>query len=225
MNPLIPPSAEPRYPAGLSALFTRSSVICPLPSNERSSKPGIRLSRTLEAGQAIYQAGGDGLAWRVRHGVVRLDTPTAKSETAFASLAIGGDILGCETLLFGRYTFTASALTHCELNPWPEGDPAVAGETLLASLAVAQRRAADIVALRGGQAVDRVIGLIRLLTDSAGQVVLPTRQDIADITDLRFETISRVIKSLERARILAPLRIAGVHATRSFQVDLAATAH
>ncbi|WP_265945208.1 Crp/Fnr family transcriptional regulator [Dechloromonas sp. A34] len=199
--------------------------MCPLPSNERSSKPGIRLSRTLEAGQAIYQAGGDGLAWRVRHGVVRLDTPTINGETTFASLAIGGDILGCETLLFGCYTFTASALTRCELNPWPEGEPAIAGEALLASLTIAQRRAADIVALRGGQAVDRVIGLIRLLTDSAGQVVLPTRQDIADITDLRFETISRIIKSLERARVLAPLRIAGVHATRSFQVDLAATAY
>lgn len=199
--------------------------MCPLPSNDRSRKPGLRQSRSLEAGQAIYRAGNNGLAWRVRHGVVRLDTPTANGETAFASLAIGGDILGCETLLFGRYTFTASALTHCELSPWPEGEPAMAGDTLLASLAIAQRRAADLVALRGGQAVDRVIGLIRLLADGAGQVVLPTRQDIADITDLRFETISRIIKRLERACILAPLRIEGVHATRSFQVDLAATAH
>lgn len=194
-------------------------------STERRKTFTPRQSRTLEAGQVIYQAGGDGLAWRVRHGVVRLDTPAANGGTGFASLAIGGDILGCETLLFGCYTFTASALTRCELSPWPEGESGVAGETLLQSLTVAQRRAADLVALRGGQAVDRVIGLIRLLADSTGQVVLPTRQDIADITDLRFETISRVIKSLERARVLAPLRIAGVHATRSFQVDLAATAY
>jgi CRP-like cAMP-binding protein len=179
-----------------------------------------RQSRALEAGQAIYQAGGDGMAWRVRRGVVRLNTPTA----AFASLAIAGDILGCETMLFGRYTFTASALTQCELAPWPEGEPASSGESLLESLAIAQRRAADVVALRGGQAVDRVIGLIRLLGDGSGKVVLPTRQDIADITDLRFETISRIIKSLERRHILAPFKVEGVHATRSFAVDFAALA-
>lgn len=181
--------------------------------------PAHRRTRNVEAGQAIYQAGTDGLAWRLRRGVVRLDMPAANGQAAFASLAIAGDILGCETQLFGCYTFTASALTHCELMPWPAGS--FADASLLAALANAQRRAADVVALRGGQAADRVIGLIRLLADSAGRVVLPTRQDIADITDLRFETISRVIKGLERARVLAPLKIAGVHATRGFSVDFA----
>jgi len=139
---------------------------------------------------------------------------------AFASLAIAGDILGCETLLFGAYTFSATALTECRLIRWPEGASAVDSDSLLASLANAQRRAADLVALRGGQAIDRVLGLVRLLADSAGQVVLPTRQDIADITDLRFETISRIVKQLERQHILNPIRIAGVHATRSFAVGV-----
>lgn len=194
-------------------------------TNDRSTVLTPRQSRALEPGQAIYQAGGDGMAWRVRHGVVRLDTPTGKGEAAFASLAIAGDILGCETLLFGAYTFTASALTHCELIPWPEGEPAATGEYLLASLAVAQRRAADVVALRGGQAMDRVIALIRLLADPAGMVVLPTRQDIADITNLRFETISRIIKGLERSALLTPVKVDGVHATRSFLVQLANPAY
>jgi len=72
--------------------------------------------------------------------------------------------------------------------------------------------------------VDRVLGLIRLFTDSSGQAVLPTRQDIADITDLRFETISRIIKMLERTQVLLPIKVEGVHATRSFQVDLALAA-
>ena len=135
----------------------------------------------------------------------------------FASLAIAGDILGCETLLFGAYTFSATALTECRLTRWPEG--VADNESLLASLAGAQRRAADLVALRGGQAIDRVLGLVRLLADGAGQVILPTRQDIADITDLRFETISRIVKQLERSRVLQPIRIAGVHATRSFALS------
>ena len=184
-----------------------------------SLKP--RQSLKPVAGEIIFKARSDGMAWRVRHGVVRLDTPTQNGDSFFASLAIAGDILGCETLLLGAYTFTATALTQCEIQPWPEGESAVTGDSLLQSLATAQQRAAEIVGLRGGQAVDRVLGLVRLLTDSAGRVVLPTRQDIADITDLRFETISRIIKSLERARILAPTRIEGVHATRSFSVNLA----
>ena len=48
---------------------------------------------------------------------------------------------------------------------------APAGDTLLASLAEAQQRAANIVALRGGQAMGRVVGLIRLFGDSAGRVI------------------------------------------------------
>lgn len=152
--------------------------------------------------------------------MIRLDNVSANGESSFASLAVPGDILGCETLLFGCYTFSATALTQSQLSPWPEGAGAMAGESLLASLAQAQQRAAEIVALRGGQAVDRVLGLIRLFTDGTGQAVLPTRQDIADITDLRFETISRVIKALERSKILLPIKVDGVHATRSFKVDL-----
>ncbi len=166
-------------------------------------------------------AGHEGLAWRVADGVVRLDTTGRCGEPAFASLAIKGDILGCETLLLGAYAFSASALTQCCLTPWPEGAAKPAGEILLESLALAQRRSAELVALRGGQAADRVLGLVRLLADGAGRVILPARQDIADITALRFETISRIIKTFERERVLSPLRIAGVHANRGFQIGCA----
>ena len=69
-----------------------------------------RQSLKPTAGEMIFQARGDGMAWRVRRGVVRLDTPGPSGEMTFASLAIAGDILGCETLLFGAYTFTATAL-------------------------------------------------------------------------------------------------------------------
>jgi CRP-like cAMP-binding protein len=168
--------------------------------------------------ERIFVAGGDGLAWRVAHGVVRLDRISPAGHSTFASLAIAGDILGCEALLLGAYTFTTTTLTHCELTPWPEVKGAADGESLLKSLATAQRRAADIVALRGGQAIDRVMRLVRLLADRAGKVVLPARQDIADITDLRFETISRVITQLERSGVLAAVRIEGVRAARGYAV-------
>ncbi len=188
----------------------------------RSKSRPSRRNIDYSASEVIYRSGTAGLAWRVKRGVVRLDASSHRSAPTFASLAIPGDILGCETMLFGVYTFTASALTRCELSPWPEGEPAGAGESLLESLALAQRRAADVIALRGGQASGRVLGLIRLLGGGAGQVVLPTRQDIADITDLRFETISRIIKGLERVGVLLPLKMDGVHAARGYAVNLAA---
>ena len=183
--------------------------------DRKAAEQAVR-RRQLACGERLHEAGEEGLAWRLQRGVLRLDSQHPGGER-FASLAIGGDIVGCETLLFGVYTFSASALTDCELSPWPEGEQALAGESLLASLARAQQRAAEIVALRGGQAVDRVLGLVRLLAGQDGGVVLPTRQAIADITDLRFETISRIVKQLERSGILVPERIAGVHATRSFR--------
>lgn len=183
-----------------------------------------RRPRRFQAGAPIYAIGAAGLAWRVERGSVRLDTAGTSGEACFASLAIAGDIIGSEAMLFGAYAFAASALTHCQISPWPEGAPAASGASLLQSLATAQRRAADLVALRGGQALDRVVGLIRLMAATIGDsapasVVLPTRQDIADITALRLETVSRIIKGLERAGMLHPVRVAGVHATRSFAVD------
>lgn len=186
---------------------------------DRMKSTKYRSLRQLDGSEAIYLSGSAGLAWRVRKGVVRLDTTDRDGQRSFASLAVAGDIIGCETLLFGCYTFSASALTQCELSPWPEGDQASAGDSLLDALAKTQRRAADLIALRGGQAIDRVLGLARLLADPAGKVILPSRQDIADITDLRLETISRIIKQLERLHALNPIRLAGIHATRSFQLQ------
>lgn len=202
---------------GFTSTVDRPQQSPPLVRTESSVS---RLCTTYLPSEAIYRTGTEGLAWRIKRGVVRLDTSSQKRNPCFASLAMTGDIIGCETLLFGTYTFSASALTHCELSPWPEGEPAGTGENLLASLAQAQRRAADVIALRGGQASERVLGLIRLLADSTGQVVLPTRQDIADITDLRFETISRIIKGWERIGVLLPAKMTGVHASRSYTLNL-----
>jgi len=186
--------------------------------------PEPRRSRSFQAGEPIYATGAPGLAWRIERGSVRLDADGRSGEESFASLSLPGDIIGSESLLFGVYAFTASALTHCEISPWPEGAPSASGTSLLESLAASQRRAAELVALRGGQAIDRVIGLIRIMSDAMGErtaasVVLPTRKDIADITALRLETVSRIIKGLERSGMLRPVRVEGVHATRSFAVD------
>lgn len=193
-------------------------------ANPATAMSEPRQSLAFQAGAPIYQIGAPGLAWRVERGSVRLDGDGKTGEACFASLSLPGDIIGSESMLFGTYAFSASALTHCEISPWPEGAPTTEGNSLLRSLAATQRRAADLVALRGGEALSRVIGLIRIMAGAVNEgtpanVVLPTRKDIAEITALRLETVSRIIKHLERSGILHPVRVAGVHATRSFAVD------
>lgn len=186
------------------------------PALGRQAAEATRRTQTFAGDSRIYGQGEEGAAWRLVRGTVRLDAVAPGGDRKFASLAIAGDILGCETLLFGVYAFAATALTDCELSPWPEGSRAPSQESLLASLDQTQRRTAELVALRGGQAINRVLGLIRLLAEGDGRVILPMRQEIAEITDLRFETISRIIKQLERSGILVPARVPGVHATRAF---------
>ncbi|MEY2633151.1 MAG: hypothetical protein RIR00_1805 [Pseudomonadota bacterium] len=162
-----------------------------------------------EAGATLYRAGASGRAWRVEKGSLRLDRVLDDGERVFASLAVAGDVIGAETLLLGTHTFEAVALAECELTPWPEGLGRPAGESLLQTLTAVERRAADVIALRGGQAMERVTRLIQLLArrdDKATQVVLPPRRDIADITALTIETVSRTITALKRSGFLVPVK-------------------
>ncbi len=169
------------------------------------------------AGESLFIAGEAGQAMRLDRGVVRLNhAPPSADE--FAGLAMTGDLLGCETLLFGAYTFTAIALTPCQLTPWPPAGSAMNTRLLLNSFTELQSRTADLLALRGGAAIDRILKLIDLLKDEVGQVILPLRQEIAQITDLRLETVSRIIKSLEASGTLTPHAIPGIASRYGFRL-------
>jgi len=172
-------------------------------------------------GERIFEAGAAGLAWRVVSGSVRLDRREADGQLWLANLAVAGDIIGAETLVFGAYTFEATALSPCVLTPWPEGDGVPADNSLLTTLAGAERRAAKVLALRYGQALERVRRLVRLLArdGEAGSVVLPSRREMADITALTLETVSRAVSALRQSGELQPQRKPrGVAGPRSFSV-------
>jgi CRP/FNR family transcriptional regulator len=157
--------------------------------------------RAVARGRTIYMAGETGVAWRVVSGTVRFDQPGADG-VQFAGLALAGDVIGAETLLFGRYTFNALALSACVIEPWLAGQGAPSGETLLGMLAGAERRMAEVLALRSGKAGERIRRLLAFMSTRlasgrrAARLALPRLKDIADITDLSVETVSRTITHL-----------------------------
>ncbi len=164
----------------------------------------------FERGQRIHDAGAMGFPWRVSQGVVRFDTADADDgELSFAGLAMEGDLVGTEVLMFGRFAHRATALTPCQLEPWP-GRLDQDRTGLLQALARAEQRAADVVALRSGQAMARVCRLIALLlphsVTAPQRTDLPPLRDMAEITALTGETVSRMLSSLRRIGALEPER-------------------
>ncbi|MCK9989831.1 MAG: cyclic nucleotide-binding domain-containing protein [Rugosibacter sp.] len=147
--------------------------------------------RTFKRGELIHLAHGKGALWCILKGSVRLDLQTA-DDTTFASIVLPGDILGIETLGLGHYGFTARALTPCTLRL---KDPA--GIDPLAQMAAATNRAAQAITLREGSAVERIQRLANMLTSEGKKPfakkrnALPRLADIAEITCLTVETVSR----------------------------------
>lgn len=158
-------------------------------------------------GQRIHEAGAMGFPWRVSRGVVRFDTGEVDGELSFAGLAMEGDLVGAEVLMFGRFAHRATALTACQLEPWP-GRLGEDKDSLLQALARAEQRAADIIALRSGQAMARVCRLIQLLLPRSAsepqRADLPPLRDMAEITALTIETVSRMLSGLRRLGALEP---------------------
>lgn len=173
-----------------------------------------RPSRSCRTGEVIFRAGDAGSAWLVSSGSVRLDRGMADGEEGFASLAVEGDIIGSETILFDSYGFTATALGPCTLTRWC-GRKTPPVRALLETLGQVERRAAQVISLRCGPAAERVWRLLVLLATAGGhhgaqlQVTLPPRQDMADITALTLETVSRMVSNLRRAGVLNPLSADG----------------
>jgi len=156
--------------------------------------------------ESIYHAGQAGIPWRVINGAVRLDRIGAEGYS-FAGLALPGDVIGAEALLSGSYAYEAHALDSCYLQPWLPDAAKPSGEALLRTLAAIERRAADALALRCGEAFDRVRRLFQLLAGEANKnravrIAIPRLRDMAEMTGLTVETVSRIISQLRKTGLL-----------------------
>jgi CRP-like cAMP-binding protein len=162
-------------------------------------------------GELLYRAGESGISWRIRSGSVRLDQPDPRHpdlQPVFAGIALPGDILGAEAMLFGHYAFNVHALSDVSLDQWLEPST----DSLLASLESAHRRTADTVRVRSGVAIERVRQLLLLLSragkdknesaSTSGALVIPSLRDMSEITDLTQETVSRSVSRLRKLGVL-----------------------
>lgn len=165
---------------------------------------------SFKAGDLIYSAGQLGPAYQVLSGTIRLDHTQTTHKSPLANLAITDDLVGAEVLLRKPYAFQAYALTDCELAVWQQPSDSLA-EALAEQLIKSSLRQSDVVSLRCGMAMERILKFIQLVSykgqsSASSNIALPPLKETADITDLTIETVCRCIANLRKQGILQPVQ-------------------
>jgi hypothetical protein len=146
----------------------------------------------------IYRAGESGPCWRIQSGLVRLAHSHLDESGSFAGIAYAGDLLGSEVLIHGTYLYDAWPLGDVKLEPCPELRP----DMLLLNLLSAHRRAEELLALRIGEAEQRIRLLLQFLSSKShtedNMMFMPSLRDMAEMTALNHETVCRIISRLRR---------------------------
>lgn len=181
--------------------------------------------------QVVHEAGDWGKAWRVLSGAVRLDL-MVNGQESFAGIALAGDTLGGEVAEIGEYAFTARALVPSTLVSLPPPSDGAAWRWELGGAIAQQKRMASMLALRCGSADERVVRLLGMLavtnsfqTEDRGNpmVCLPFLRDMAEITDLTTESVSRSITKLRKQGVLqyiqASKKVVRLDQARFFRPD------
>lgn len=164
----------------------------------------------FKAGDLIYSSGQLGPAYQVTSGTIRLDHAHKSHKSVLANLAITDDLVGAEVLLRKPYAFQAYALTDCELTVWQQPTDSLA-DSLAEQLIKSSLRQSDVVSLRCGLAMERIMKFIQLVSykgqaGTSSNIALPPLKETADITDLTIETVCRCIASLRKQGVLVPVQ-------------------
>ncbi|PWF20864.1 Crp/Fnr family transcriptional regulator [Corticimicrobacter populi] len=164
------------------------------PSSYAGDAREIRVRR----GNILYRTGTTGSARRILQGAIRLDRLDAEGQPTLAGIATRGDIIGLETLQGSRYTFQATALTQCRLELFPL-EEIQQEKVILDTLIRTESRMVAVLNLRIGPAQARVHRLLAMLGNTP--IEIPKLRDMADITGLTKETVSRAISTLHKRGI------------------------
>lgn len=176
----------------------------PAPGNEAVDE--ALTPKLCPIGRVLYGPNHPGRTWQLISGFVRIDRQGPDGEYHFSRLAMPGDWLGMEHL-FGRSMGTqATTITEAILAQVPTPRTQQPTRELLDHLALVEYRGAQALSLRAGDAMERLLKLLKLLAgpQASGSVVIsmPTLQNMADILDIRPESVSRLLRSLKSKDIL-----------------------
>jgi CRP-like cAMP-binding protein len=168
----------------------------------------------LEPGQRLFSANDRGVAaFTVRQGVLRLERSSERGDRRIVRLAGRSNLVGMEAMLGQTYAADAIACTPVRACRLPRAliDELAAQRTeLLRDLMKRWQTALDeadewLTEMSSGSARWRMLRLLLKLTeygDDAGQVWLPSRQDMGAMLGMTVETASRLVAALRREGML-----------------------
>ena len=177
------------------------------------AKIGIKLR--FARNETLFSEGDDAdYSYRVVRGAIRLCKHLADGRRQIADIVLPGDY--CGFLYLERHRFTAEAASDLEVIAYPQRQVEAIGDRmpsmrrrLTRFLSRRLMNMQDHLIMLGRQtAKERVLGFLLRLAESGGAgdgeaVALPvTRQDMADYLGLTIETVSRVLTSLRRSRLI-----------------------
>lgn len=171
-------------------------------------------THTIQANQYVYQQGQMSTAlYRVRSGVVSLESVNERGERCIFHLIGKGAVMGHEALLRTPRSLDLRACTEVlmEVIPTPHATDSTVSQTMIrwahASMARLLQDAARFrVELHRAQAREKVLLLLEQIRDLDPDVTdtcwLPSRSEMADILDINHATASRVVARLFREGML-----------------------
>jgi CRP/FNR family transcriptional regulator len=177
------------------------------PIHDVKCSQGSHLFTTEETADHIYT---------LRNGMVKLEQLVKQEKVRVVRLLVPGDVVGLEALVSDQYRYKATAIlpsSFCQI-PTPVIDklransPELCEELMLRwdkALASADRWLAK---LNAGDSKERVTNLVRYLLEHshiAPEIFMPNGEDIASITGLSKETVSRIIANMKRDSQLVAL--------------------
>jgi len=191
------------------------------PIHDMSVGPGTTLFDEGSPGQYLFT---------IRSGLVKLVRYQTDGSLRIIRLLTPGDIAGLETTAhptYGSAAITVTDVTACRI-PLPvvqrleKDSPRLHGQ-LLRKWHEALKQADDFIAdLASGSARQRLARLLLRLahSESAQQVLLPSREDVGAMLGITTETASRAVAAFRREGLLVGLDRQG----RRFRIDAPALA-
>jgi CRP/FNR family transcriptional regulator, anaerobic regulatory protein len=179
---------------------------------------------SVDANTMLFNEGAPGqFVYMLRHGLVKLVRYQKDGSQRIVRLLAAGDIAGLECTSGPAYdsaAITVSAVTACRmpvtmLHRMEKASPRL-HDQLIRKWHEALRQADDFIAnLATGSARERVARLLVQLahSDSACEVLLPSREDMGAMLGVTTESASRAIAAFRRGGVIRNLDRQGRHCT------------